>query len=219
MPGWSRWLWHRSGRGSPWQWAARRTEAPGWCCKKSLGRKIKTKTNFLGRGRESGATSHFTFIPVVLCRIGIRMLLLWWKEMSSFLPFTSVFLGTGDTLTWEMRRQRRTEELTAAVVGVAHVVRWSVTAVVWVGGSRVDGNVLAPIHLGQTWSYSSLRPHHDLPRQPRSFHPLYLLLGLQTPRVNSSHEVGFCADIIVSFVHDKVHAGIICGLCSKTEWH
>lgn len=128
--------------------------------------------------------------------------------------------GSGDGRHADTRHEEAEKdggELTASVVGVAHVVRRSVAAVVWVGGRRVDGNVLAPIHLGQTWPSSSLRPRPYLRHQPRSFHPLYLLLGLQRPRVDSSHEVGFCADVVVSFVLDKVHAGVIRGVCSKNR--
>lgn len=45
----------------------------------------------------------------------------------------------------------------------------------------------------------------------------HLLLRLQALRVDSSHVVGFCADIIVSFVLDKVHTGVICGLYSHIQ--
>lgn len=45
----------------------------------------------------------------------------------------------------------------------------------------------------------------------------HLLLGLQTLWIYSSHVVGFCADIIVSLVLDKVHTGVICGLCSHVQ--
>ena len=44
-----------------------------------------------------------------------------------------------------------------------------------------------------------------------------LLLCLQTLWIYSPHVVGFCADIIVSLVLDKVHTGVICGLCSHMQ--
>lgn len=64
------------------------------------------------------------------------------------------------------------EDFTTSAVGVAHVVCGSVAAVVGVGGSRVDSDVLTPVHLtqGETSSSSSLSPHH--PHQSDSLHLL-----------------------------------------------
>ena len=46
---------------------------------------------------------------------------------------------------------------------------------------------------------------------------VYLLLGLQALWIHTSHVVGLSADIIVSFVLDKVHTGIVGGLCRYME--
>ncbi len=127
-------------------------------------------------------------------------------------------------------------EVTAFAVGVAHVVRGPLTVIVWVSCSWVDSNVFAPVHLKWTASSSllcssSLSTVTHLPR----LYPLtvyehehsnetfifviltHLLLRLQALWIHSSHVVSFCADIIVSLVLDKVHIGVICGLCSHIQ--
>lgn len=111
-------------------------------------------------------------------------------------------------------------KVTVFAVGVAHVVRGPLTVIVWVSCSRVDSNVLTPVHL--EWTASSLLSSSSLSivahQETFIFITMtHLLLCLQALWMYSSHVVGFCADIIVSLVLDKVHTGVICGLCSHID--
>lgn len=70
--------------------------------------------------------------------------------LGSYVPNNQVFEEKVVHAVWFLRRK---EDFTTFAVGVAHVVCWSVTTVVWVGSSRVDSNVLTPIHLRQAISF------------------------------------------------------------------
>lgn len=139
-----------------------------------------------------------TFIPVGSWRLKVQIILWFWfvikrnerfpvlyvkptkrqpsgfkNQMKPYLDKRAELeeeLGAGTRFLWQRHGGREwRRSFTICAIGVAHVVRWAITAVVRVGGSRVDSNVLTPIHLRQTSSTSS---PCCLGYQPYSLRPL-----------------------------------------------
>lgn len=56
-------------------------------------------------------------------------------------------------------------------------------------------------------------PLQDYQSQTGQQHSMCYLFGcFQCVGVHLVHDIGFCADVVITFVGHKAHVGIICGL-------